>query len=708
MSLYNIFIDESGNFDDLNNLSLVAGFITTENPYEVESKVNDIFYYLSNKYQEKDRILHHLTQLKWKRKEEAFVIIEDFFKEIIPLGYSYFLMSNQLDVRIENPDNTYLNMLCDAVSNIIFNIHSEDKFAEFKIYPAIKKRNSIVEKHLSFREERKLGFDDIFIQEYTGLVSEKIRALFMQIGKEMPKVEIILKNARHYSPLYLSDYLCNTIYNKDKEPSQRFFQDYIEPSLKFNYLFSLTTIRNQIETSIFNGNFYNAIYMLLKAYEGIEEIGETEKERLLILRAVESQEKELIEFFNNPEFEERLEWAISYLLKNIELQSKKDKNHRRALLWYRKLINLVSSFDFKNSERMKFLIYVDKLSLLNRSGYLINHCQLIEKTEAMIPNVLTATDMIQKVLHFYNVASVSFLSMYQLDEANKYINKSLNYLRSFNEKIPELLSGFELKKLQVKELGKSLGTAGRIVTIDCSKRDSTKIYDGEKLFLESLQQLSSSESELRCYCYMVYNEISCGNGEKAYKYLVEIAKRSDFKENSDFVESFFYRDKYLPVLMLLLFLNKEFNNSSIKIIQKEIAEKVIKKVEYFSNISLFYYPLSSVLREWVLLRHNYFSIDDSITYQALYQFLKMEKYHIFPQLILLKLSIFAVEIIITDDEERIAELAELIKNDLKILFETDNSANLKTHFQSILESFNNNEIVKIKQNAIILKEKIHI
>lgn len=712
MAVYSIFIDESGNFDDLNNLSLVAGFITTKTAKEVDEIVNDLFLYLSEKYEVKDRLIHHLTQLKRQKREEAFEIVEELLVKVEDYKFSYFLMTNQLNIKIEDPDDTYLNMLCDAMANIILNIHAKDSFAEFKIYPAIKKRNSVVERRLSFNEERKLDFDEIFIKEYSGLVTEKIKALFLQIGQDMPKVEVILKNARHFAPLFLSDYLCNTIYNREKEPSKTIFESHIQPRLDFNFMFSLTTIRNQIDTSLFNGNLYNAIFMLLKAYEGVEEVGETEEERVLILESLDRLEQFLIDYFSNREFEDRLGWAITYILKNIELQSKKDKNHKRALLWYRKLINLVSSIPFESMKKLKFSILVDKLSLLNRSGYLINHTQLIGKIENMIPEVLNSTDIIQRVIHFYNVAAVSHLSMYQFDNAFIYIDKSLKYLSHLSNRLPEFLEGFAYEKIQIPEYGKALGTAGRnnslrnVFLTDNDENTEINYFD------MALEHLKSSESKLRCLSYMVYEEIINKNGEKAYLLLKEMGKLVDFDDKSDFVDSYFYRKKPLPVLMLLLFLNTDFHDKEIYKKQQKMAEQVINKTDYFSEFVVFFYPFSSVLREWILFRFNYFSLDESITFHALYQFLKFENYHIFPQLIILKLSIYTTEIYISNDEQRLKEILKDVVDDLKILIESDSEKSMEKHFQPILNEFididSNFEVKKLKENAKLLKSIIFI
>jgi len=708
LATYSIFIDESGNFDDLNNLSLVAGFITTKPATKVEGIIDNVFNELSEQFEVKDRLLHHLTQLKWKKKEEAFVIVEQLFKKVSKYDFSYFLMANELDIKIENPDDTYLNMLCDALANIILNIHGKDKFAKFKIYPAIKKRNSIVEKHLSFSEERRLDFDEIFIKEYSGLVTEKIRNLFFQIGKELPEVEVILKNARHYSPLFLSDYLCNTIYNRGKEPSKSIFETYIKPKLKFNYMFSLTTIRNQIDTSLYNGNYYNSLFMLLKAYEGVEKIAEGERERSLVIKAIDSMEKSLIEFFSKPDYRENLEWAIAYLLKNIEFQSKRDKNHQKALLWYRKLINFIEVLNLPDANKLYFLILVDKISLLNRSGYLINHRKLIDKAEAMIPLVLNSTEIIQKVVHFYNVAAVSMFSMYQFDEAKGYIKKSLNYLENFNKTIPFLLSDFSYKQIKIPELGKTLGTKGRIETI-CSLFAKQKNLSFENEFEKSLTHLSSINAQLRCYCYMAYGEILHKNGLKAYECLQEIAKRNDYNPNSDLVLSFFYGEKALPVFMLLLFLNTDFNNEEVEELQVSIAKKVIRQTAYFSNLSIFYNPIALVLREWVLFRFKYFKIDDSVTYFALYEFLKHENYHIFPRLILLKLSIYAVEILISNDKDRLSQLSKEIITDLEILLENDKENSLSIVFSPLLDKFKeDNGLDNLKQLAIKLREVIFV
>ncbi len=708
MALYSIFIDESGNFDDLNNLSLVAGFITTKPATEVEDIIDNVFNELSEQFKVKDRLLHHLTQLKWKKKEEAFAIVEQLFKKVSKDEFSYFLMANELNVKIENPDDTYLNMLCDALANIILNIHGTDKFAKFKIYPAIKKRNSIVEKHLSFSEERRLDFDEIFIKEYSGLVTEKIRNLFFQIGKELPEVEVILKNARHYSPLFLSDYLCNTIYNRDKEPSKTIFETYIKPKLKFNYMFSLTTIRNQIDTSLYNGNYYNSLFMLLKAYEGVEKIAEGERERLLVIKAIDSMEKSLTSFFSKPDYRENLEWAITYLLKNIEFQSKRDKNHQKALLWYRKLINFIEALSLPDANKLYFLILVDKISLLNRSGYLINHRKLIDKAESMIPFVLNSTEIIQKVVHFYNVAAVSMFSMYQFEEAKRYIKKSLNYLENFNKTIPSLLSDFSYKQIKTPELGKALGTKGRIETI-CSLFEKQESINFENEFEKSLEHLSSINAQLRCYCYMAYGEILHKNGLKAYKCLQEIAKRNDYNPTSDLVLSFFYGEKALPVFMLLLFLNTDFNDREVEELQVSIAKKVIRQTEYFSNLSIFYNPIALVLREWVLFRFKYFKIDDSVTYFALYEFLKHENYHIFPRLILLKLSIYAVEIIISNDKERLSELSEEVITDLEILLENDKDNSLSAVFSPLLGKFKEHKgLDNLKKLATELREIIFV
>jgi hypothetical protein len=116
-----------------------------------------------------------------------------------------------------------------------------------------------------------------------------------------------------------------------------------------------------------------------------------------------------------------------------------------------------------------------------------------------------------------------------------------------------------------------------------------------------------------------------------------------------------------------------------------------------------------VLREWVLFRYKYFNIDDSVTYFALYEFLKNEKYHIFPRLILLKLSIYAVEIIISSDNERLRELSKEIIKDLEILLENDNAKTLSPVFVPLLNKFKENKnLDTLKRLATDLRQSIFV
>lgn len=187
--VYHFYIDESGDFlenDPRNpkphlNPSLVGGYLC--DPRLLTKELID-------------RLLPKPVHA-CEKYEKRFL---DVLEELRSLGFRFILFENRERLHVINEDTTYLNVLCEGLTQLLHNLKLEHPEDHVTVHVIIANREDRVLKNGTI----------IFGKEYLTRLKEKLLLSAYRSGAELCDYTLQYRSGRTYKPLYFADIICNT------------------------------------------------------------------------------------------------------------------------------------------------------------------------------------------------------------------------------------------------------------------------------------------------------------------------------------------------------------------------------------------------------------------------------------------------------------------------------------------------------------------
>lgn len=482
--VYNLWLDESGKFDDVNlkrhyNPSLVGGLLFEG------SKFTD--------YEAKKIIVEDVYHAN---KEKNSIRNIEIVKEVMRKGGTCVVFENTGRISVVNKDITYLNVCIDGIIKLIKELTVDDSEIELNVLKAIR-----------VETEKKKG-NLIRENEYLMRLEEKMQLQLIENNIDNVKVKFTLGNALKNEKLMISDAICNMYLTRSaifkNKGNEQIIKELIE---KYKVITAIkTTKREDIMAYIKNKQYKEAIlnYNLCSKTD----INEVEDKIVEVLTNLESNT--LLTVLN--EVTATIESAV-----NIErdFQAMEKIIERLNTSFISKLkTNGVECEKFSMELKINFVSLYTHKGDINKAEKFINEAEVI------------ATELKDrdKIYRLKNKLAVNYNNAFQFKEAIDLLDnhiKKMEEIKEFEALMNEMT--FEdntMENVNYSELGKALGT--RLQSrVYLSRKDKNQLELALEDSKAALREFTNKGDYNRQLQYRAVIETECGNYEKAIEYLAE-------------------------------------------------------------------------------------------------------------------------------------------------------------------------------------------
>lgn len=734
-AIYNIYIDESGNPDNVKDIAFIVGGYYIKNieskdwTYKLINKFNE----LKEKYKNQDSInkIYHRTELKRHNINLAYDITRDiinFIRNDIKIVYIY----DEKPSDITNSKHYYITLVSTLIAKLLYNILiNEVNINDTKIVLNINiaKRQNLNRygNNLCIKEDEFMNFLEKIIKEniqgrniiknfdeekYKFLIRSQIEDSEIKSGIENNLEQLKIKygllndnietniaigDANKDKNLVISDYLCNLFYssinNKYSEKEAELFNS-IENKISLKILYSF--FDKDIDFYFNKKDYYN----IIDSYIFYKKISLNSKLNNSTIKNSNIYIDRLINYCEDDNHKNKYRYiilAIKSILEKIEYESNSLKNYDNIIVSYNMIIDFIEKISFssdtKYDKRLKnsiiFIINTDKLAVFNHSEDHENAYKIIEENNNILPCALSDAFTKDRVVLFDILRATAQWHIYDANSCIRLINENLENIESLS------------KNNFIDEIGKLYGTLGQAyiihyyITDDILDLEKAKFY-----FNKAIENFKHKKEELiREYSYLQNLSIILEDNDSFIEYTKEYLKLANINVSDKLTENIAYylnnhsidKDYEFFLIRLLKYCNT-FNTD----ISKDIFNLIINNNKIIPNIN----NINSVehidiLKEYTLLccKNN-----KNINYMYdCHKFMENQKGYFND---MRKLSLYIIEILM-DNDSNFNEALKIIEYLYTI------SEYYKQAFSSILDESKINNLNK-KEWALKVRNKLYM
>lgn len=736
---YNIYIDESGNPDNVKDIAFIIGgyYIKNINSIDWKSKIIDKFNDIRNKYKshfssDKDlNKIYHRTELKHNNMDIAYSITKDiinFVNKDINIIYIYDEKPND----ITNSKYYYITLVSTLLTKLLYKILTNEtnvndtkiilniniaKRQNLNIYgneiyineveflnflETLKKENISGKNILKKYEEKKykfVGVSQIEDSEIKSGIENSLEQLEIKYGllNDNIKINITIGNANKDKDLVISDYLCNLFYSsinnssKNNDKEKELF-NLIENKISLKILYSFI---DNIDFYFDKKDYYN----IIDNYIFNKKISLNSRDKTVIKNAKIYTDK-LISYSKNDNHKNKYRYivlAVKSILEKIEYESNLLKNYNDIIMSYDILVNFIKKISFndnaKEDNRLKnsviFVINTDKLAVFNHSEDHKSAYKIIEENNNIMQYALSEILTKDRIILFDILMANAQWHIYDADSCIRFINKNL-------DNIEELY-----KNSFTDEIGKLYSTLGQAYIILYYNTDNIEYLEkARENFNKAIKYFDNKKYELiREYSYLQNlsvilkdNDAFIENTEK-YLELVNANISNILIENiSYFLEKNPIKDKdYEFFLIRILKYCNTFNTD----ISKHIFNVIINSKKIITN-NINSLDSVDILKEYTLLCYRNNKKNINYLYDC-HKFMENQTGYFND---MRRLSLYIIEILM-DNDSNFNEAIRIIE------YLSSVSKGYQQTFSSLLEESKNNNLNK-KDWALKVRNKLYM
>ena len=733
-TIYNVYIDESGNPDNVDDIAFIVGGYYIKNieskdwTSKLISKLNELKY----KYKNQSGInkIYHRTELKHSNINLAYNITKDiinFISNDVKVIYIYDEKPND----ITNSKHYYIILVSTLIAKLLYNILiNEVNINDTKIILNINiakrqnlnsdgynlyikesdvlnfleklKKENIAGKNImkKFNEEKSLLIrSQIEDSEIKSGIENNLEELKIKYGLLSDNIEIniTIGNANKDKDLVISDYLCNLFYSS--------INDKIENNEMEKELFA--SIKSKISLKILYSFFDNDIdfyfnkkdyYNIIDNYIFYKKISLNTKLNNSAIKNANIYIDRLINYCKDDNHKNKYRYivlAVKSILEKIEYESNSLKNYDNIITSYDTIIDFIkkisfssySEYDKKLKNSIIFVVNTDKLAVFNHSEDHENAYKIIEENNNILPCALSETFTKDRVILFDILRATAQWHIYDANSCIRLINENLNNIKSLYG------SGF------ADETGKLYGTLGQAYIIHYYISDDiSDLEKAKECFNKAIENFQYKKDELiREYSYLQNLSIIIKDNDSFIEYTKEYLRLANINISDKLIENISYyfnnhnidKDYEFFLIRLLKYCNN-FNTD----ISNEIFNLIISNKKFIPN-NINSVENIDILKEYTLLCYNN---NKNINYMYdCHKFMENQKGYFND---MRRLSLYIIEILMNND----SNFSEAIKI---IEYLSTISEHYKQAFSSILDESKINNLNK-KEWALKVRNKLYM
>lgn len=731
---YNVYIDESGNPDNVNDIAFIVGgyYIKNIESKDWTSKLNSEFNELKDKYKNQSGVdeIYHRTSLKYSNIDLAYDITKDiinFTRGDIKIIYIY----DEKPDDITNSKYYYITLVSTLIAKLLYNILiNEVNINDTKIILNINiakrqnlnsdgsnlyikesdvlnfleklKKENIAGKNIikTFKEEEGLLIrSQIEDSEIKSGIENNLEQLKIKYGLLNDNIEtnITIGNANKDEDLVISDYLCNLFYssiNDKKENNDR------EKEL-FN------SIKNKISLKILYSFFDSDIdfyfnkkdyYNIIESYIFYKKISLNSKLNNSAVKNANIYIDRLISYCKDDSHKNKYRYiilAIKSILEKIEYESNSLKNYGNIIASYDMIIDFIEKISFSSDTeydtRLKnsiiFDINTDKLAVFNHSEDHENAYKIIEENNNIMPCALSEAFTKDRVILFDILRATAQWHIYDANSCIRLINENINDIENL------------YKNSFTDETGKLYGTLGQAYIIRYYiTEDVSDLAKSKECFNKAIINFKYKKDELiREYSYLQNLSIILKDNNSFVEYTKEYLKLANINISNKLIENISYyfdnhninKDYEFFLIRLLKYCNA-FNTDT----SKDITNLIINNKKIIPN-NINSLEVVDILKEYTLLCYNN---NKNVNYMYdCHKFMENQKGYFND---MRKLSLYIIEFLM-DNDSNFSEALKIIE------YLSTISEHYKRTFLSILEESKINNLNK-KEWALKVRNKLYM
>ena len=731
---YNVYIDESGNPDNVNDIAFIVGgyYIKNIESKDWTSKLNSEFNELKDKYKNQSGVdeIYHRTSLKYSNIDLAYDITKDiinFTRGDIKIIYIY----DEKPDDITNSKYYYITLVSTLIAKLLYNILiNEVNINDTKIILNINiakrqnlnsdgsnlyikesdvlnfleklKKENIAGKNIikTFKEEEGLLIrSQIEDSEIKSGIENNLEQLKIKYGLLNDNIEtnIAIGDANKDKNLVISDYLCNLFYSSINDKKEN---NEIEKEL-FN------SIKNKISLKILYSFFDKDIdfyfnkkdyYNIIDSYIFYKKISLNSKLNNSAVKNANIYIDRLISYCKDDSHKNKYRYiilAIKSILEKIEYESNSLKNYDNIIVSYNMIIDFIEKISFSSDTeydtRLKnsiiFDINTDKLAVFNHSEDHENAYKIIEENNNIMLCALSEAFTKDRVILFDILRATAQWHIYDANSCIRLINENINDIENL------------YKNSFTDETGKLYGTLGQAYIIRYYiTEDVSNLAKSKECFNKAIINFKYKKEELiREYSYLQNLSIILEDNDSFIEYTKEYLKLANINISNKLIENISYyfdnhninKDYEFFLIRLLKYCNA-FNTDT----SKDITNLIINNKKIIPN-NINSLEVVDILKEYTLLCYNN---NKNVNYMYdCHKFMENQKGYFND---MRKLSLYIIEILM-DNDSNFSEALNIIE------YLSTVSEHYKQTFASILEESKINNLNK-KEWALKVRNKLYM
>ena len=731
---YNVYIDESGNPDNVNDIAFIVGgyYIKNIESKDWTSKLNSEFNELKDKYKNQSGVdeIYHRTSLKYSNIDLAYDITKDiinFTRGDIKIIYIY----DEKPDDITNSKYYYITLVSTLIAKLLYNILiNEVNINDTKIILNINiakrqnlnsdgsnlyikesdvlnfleklKKENIAGKNIikTFKEEEGLLIrSQIEDSEIKSGIENNLEQLKIKYGLLNDNIEtnIAIGDANKDKNLVISDYLCNLFYSSINDKKEN---NEIEKEL-FN------SIKNKISLKILYSFFDKDIdfyfnkkdyYNIIDSYIFYKKISLNSKLNNSAVKNANIYIDRLISYCKDDSHKNKYRYiilAIKSILEKIEYESNSLKNYDNIIVSYNMIIDFIEKISFSSDTeydtRLKnsiiFDINTDKLAVFNHSEDHENAYKIIEENNNIMLCALSEAFTKDRVILFDILRATAQWHIYDANSCIRLINENINDIENL------------YKNSFTDETGKLYGTLGQAYIIRYYiTEDVSNLAKSKECFNKAIINFKYKKEELiREYSYLQNLSIILEDNDSFIEYTKEYLKLANINISNKLIENISYyfdnhninKDYEFFLIRLLKYCNA-FNTDT----SKDIFNLIINNKKIIPN-NINSLEVVDILKEYTLLCYNN---NKNVNYMYdCHKFMENQKGYFND---MRKLSLYIIEILM-DNDSNFNEALKIIE------YLSTISEHYKQAFSSTLDESKINNLNK-KEWALKVRNKLHM
>jgi len=516
---YDLFLDESGNFQDQNNprCSVVGGVLAKANLVSdtlAEQILRTAFQEVGLDFPQTGTV--HATEMS-SADFSRFALT--LIKHLKSYQIQPVVFENEERAVIVNSDITYIHLLAEGVARL---------FTSTSSYGTTTGLNVIAARRMGVDSQNPDYLRRIPTEDYLPRIEERLDLAFLHLGmKEHHEKWMLnsftLDSARTDHRLMIADCICHAWYTRHTKFSYSERQRIKEELDGYHFALIEHNALRTIKRYKFEGAFGNALFHALSELGKESSSARTEQLHIKVRREV----RQIVELLAEMPILVLRE-HLHRLLGQVECFTGQSRRYASAEQLLRDVVDevlnplqeLLQGKDGGVVDLVQLLVASERLAIANHQGHVATLDHVLAVGEKFAAKLASRLENIDAILSYLNRKTVYLSNAYDFHGAVHLIDSLIRFHEEILALYPVVLPDTFPEELKSKTLGKLYGSKLQALAM-AGRKDPTHYDEARETSDKALREFSSREDLQRQHLYRCQLELALGNIEEAWGHLVK-------------------------------------------------------------------------------------------------------------------------------------------------------------------------------------------